>query len=46
MYKPVSTVADLVAPVAVSPLIPGSVSVNVNSAVLGNSTPIVSPSYV
>jgi hypothetical protein len=31
--------------VAVSPLIPGSVSVTSNSTVLGSSTPIVSPSY-
>ncbi len=43
MYNELDNFADLVAPVAVSPLIPGSVSVTVNSTVLGNSTPIVSP---
>ncbi|CFO39514.1 Uncharacterised protein [Staphylococcus aureus] len=43
---PVSTVADLVAPLAVSPLIPGSVSVTTSSTVFGNSTPSVSLPYV
>ena len=41
MY-PVSTVAAFVAPCAVSPLTPGSVSVTVSSTVVGKSIPKIS----
>ena len=44
IWKPVSIVAFLVAPVAVSPLTAGSVSVIVKGTLIGNATPKTSPS--
>src|SRR5699024_3054195 len=43
--KPVSIVAGFEPPLAVSPLIPGSVSVTSKSTVFGKSIPKISPLY-
>src|SRR5919202_1309188 len=46
MTLPVSSVAGLVPPVAVSPLKPGSVLVTSSTTLSGRSTPTGSPSYI
>ena len=44
IWYPVSIIAFLVAPVAVSPLTAGSVSIILNGTLIGKETPKTSPS--